>query len=1328
LSIPTSKPSTTGAKAALDGFEYQLNVSVLMALQLMLITKSATQITLEPANDEDLEVDLEPETPGRVQPKANMTEGYKLVVQVKLRNSGPWSIEAFKALLKHGKRRRPARQHLDDPNTRYLLISNADATGKARDLLVRGLEEWPEKRIFPPSLKSTLPHSPEGRVALWGGLAERFLDLEIGDILSTLLRVPQSRSADCRDRLKEEALQRMRGTTPGVWTREDLLDVIRSFGGYLASAPQLEAFVPPTNFNDLLNTLRRKNAVVVTGPSGTGKTWAALALVDQVKQRPSAPEVIQVNVNNGPSSTRTLTDTGPKLFYIEDPWGQNSLLGGSDIWTDQLPRLLRDAHAGQQFVITSRTDMLNQAKADKGLKPWSVVLDADQYRDGELKNIYNKRLELLPTNLQAKALDFRKGALDALETPYEVDLFFTHLADGPEPKEADQAFYRRILALAHRDAVEDVVVGYLDASDSTGASAIVWALLAARSQFDRNQLVNLSRQLRILDPPLADSIEKLVNRLVATRHLRQPGQTVSFSHPSVKAGFETHIKENLSRSEAVFASLISALTRLGGSQQKWSMETAARCLKSIIDLLSDINHTDLEFEIDDISSGLIDGWLEESLIDPQADFRSVLHLASDVGTTRSNPSELARWFIKSIRRGGQLFMKEWMPPIFDDDWYERISSDTRSFVIADRFVRERLPQDRDGFGEGLARKLDRIALGLTPAFTSAARKLVTSGFDGNVSTIAVGAVRDLEGYEPVLDAALEELTRINKFFEEDGKEQWRAIRDGECDEAHEEGYQTHHEDDGYAAGVFVETYVNQIRTLGQWQSLCGHPRVSEMGRAWADDIAKTAGSVSVEELRAVMATTRSGEYESRAWDAAREHWHPELAPDLEQRLLSNAEDDRLRVSLAYCAMTKSPSTLIRCFEQVCEPPSTFVQLLVDFHAASSLSPKKKRKRLLNKIKLSISEAGIEIFEALSTKKKPPTEVAEATLSLLCDAAEIVRPSVLKEIVPVMVVSGGTPAKTIRRWLLETTDYQFSQAAAQSAVAIEDDDLVWLALKHARAGAREVAINYLASKLPDPLPQSILNLCYDPSSLVRRALVNIISSRPHSNHYDTLLHLIDDNWSDSPAYHNEHASYPIATRAIAGIAKYERLPDDVGRRLLQIAERTDDRGLGIVALNTAAQCCGPDVRSNIWKLSFLDQPSWFRVDAVDSLIWAEVVEQEILDAISAKLILQLPPPLAASSSVLLAVHGQVDAVVKTMERIAHSSQSRALVLLGAYGLSDRDFDAAQCLLGLLGKNHLAQGLLNLTEDEKLPVSALDDLGPIRIRKVVREWLKEKFSED
>jgi hypothetical protein len=171
--------SSVGATAAQAGYEYQLNVSVLATLRLLLITKSATRITLEPANEEDLEADLAPNRPGRVTPRASLASGYKLVVQVKSRSGEPWSIEDFDRLLKHGKKRKPAKHHLDDPETRYLLVTNADAKGAARNLLVADFEEASDPTEFPVSLKSTLPNSPEGRVAIWGGLTEKLIEFEL---------------------------------------------------------------------------------------------------------------------------------------------------------------------------------------------------------------------------------------------------------------------------------------------------------------------------------------------------------------------------------------------------------------------------------------------------------------------------------------------------------------------------------------------------------------------------------------------------------------------------------------------------------------------------------------------------------------------------------------------------------------------------------------------------------------------------------------------------------------------------------------------------------------------------------------------------------------------------------------------------------------------------------------------------------------------------------------------------------------------------------------------------------------------------------------------
>lgn len=1321
-------PSAAGAKAALDGYEYQLDVSVFAALRLMLITKSATRITLEPTNEEDLEADLAPDTLGRVTPSAHVADGYRLVIQVKLRRTGPWTVSAVKALLNHGERRKPARLHLDDPDTRFLVVTNADATGEARGLLVDKLEDWPEPADFPKSLAKTLPKAPEGRLALWGVLGERWLDLEIGEILGVLLRVPDRRLADCRDQLRKDAQQRMRGTSPGVWTVEDLLGTIRGHGGYLASAPELEAFVPPANYQTMVDALEQLNAVVITGPSGTGKTLAAQALCALARERQSRLEVINVNVSNDPSSTRALIDTGPTLYYVEDPWGQYSLRGGAEAWTEQLPRLLREARTGHQYVVTSRTDMLSSAKADQDLKRWSVVLDADQYRDGKLAAIYDKHLDLLSTDLQAKAFDFRKDALNALETPLEVNLFFTGLADGPEASEADPAFYRRVLDSAHRDAVGNVVSRYLAAGDQAGASAVIWALLAARGQFDRSQLAVLQRQIRGVDRPLADALEKLVNRLVATRHLRQPVQMVSFAHPSVRAGFEAFLEETWGPSETALEHMIAALTQITGVQQGWALETAARALAVIDEFTAASNAPRVMFEADPVSRGVVDAWLEEGLLDSHSDFGALLQLASDVGTEGSTPSELARWFIKSVRRGGQVFLTTWKAPDFDDAWYRRVSADPWSAVIADRFVREQLPQDRDGFGDNFPTRLDRIATGLTPAYLAAAMRLVGTGFDRNVGAVAAGAIRDIAGYEAVLSAALDDLAELRRANDLTGPETWRSIEDGECNAAYEEGYRSGHEDDGYGSSELVDVYVNATISLGRWRYLAEHPRAAELARPWAQTIGRSNDKVSPHELRAVIAATRCSGDENDGWDAARQHWHKALSADLGERLAAGHLGQPVRDALVRCAFAALPEALADRIASLADSPGALVHLLVDLADAYRLASRRTRKRCLERVLAAASREVVEIFWALPRLAKDPHAVSSQALALLDRAAETAEPMVLNKIIPIMIASGATPLKTVERWLSETRDHQLARAAAEAAIVLDDDALVWRALSHPRADAREVAMRYLATTLADPLPKPLLEMAVDPGSRVRRGLVSILNKRLHPDHRQVLVGLIGDQWSDAEPHYDEAESYPLAREAACALGAYENLSDDIGDALLARAERTDDRLLGTEALRVAAQRCGPDIRRKIWVLATQSKPRWFCVDAIDALSTAPTVEADILEAITPERLLRMSAPLAASATVLIATHAPVEVAVRTVERVAQSNDRRALLLLGVSALADRDRSAATGLLDLLAPTHPARRLLDLPEGERLPATVLDDLGSIRVRRAVRVWYGETIEKE
>ena len=1321
-----AKRPLRGAAAAQAGFDYQLDVSILAALQLLLISNAATRLVLEPANEEDLEADLKPYVPGRVQPSATVAGGYKLVVQVKMDNGEPWSIEDFEALLKHGSDkkggRRKALHHLDDPNTRYLLVTNADAQGVARKLLVDGFEDIPDRASFPTSLRATLKASPEGRVAIWGKLTEKQLASDIREIMSDLLHVPKIEQQNLIDKLRLEARRRTRGSTPGLWTRDDLLATVRVHGGFLASSANLEHFVPPANFDEMLRMLNDKNAVVIRGPSGTGKTQAALKLCDIARRSDGALEVVTVGANNVPTSVRKVVNNGPTLFYVDDPWGQFSLSRGSEAWTEQLPSLLIKANPDHRFVITSRSDMMQSANVGESLDRWSVELDAEQYQNGQLREIHDNRMDQLPAVLQAKAYAFRNEVLNKLRTPFEIELYFDHIQDRAEVAEEDHTFLRRLLDLAQRDAVEHVVVKVLSSIDTCGTSAIIWALLAARGQFDRGQLHPLQRSLRRLDRPLGDDLERLANRMVAARHLRQPVRTVSFAHPSVRQGFEAFIKNNWGRSEAAIETLISALVQLPPSHRSWGMETAARVLE-VARMFAGRMDIDQSFEIDYSSQDAIDAWLDESLMNHDAKFAPLLELASEVGSDTSIPSRVARWLLKGTQRGASFFIRNWQPPIFDDAWYDTVSASPLAAKVAARFIREVLGFDQGNYGSGFPGRLDRFAPNLTAAYLDAARHMAGNRFDLNAEAVAAGAVRDLKGFESIVQVALDDLASIHQQHAQSGREEWRAIEDGERDHAVEEITQSSHEEDGYTSGVFIYAYIRQLRCEGCWMVIANHQRVTELLAAWAQELLTSPVSAGEDELRAILAAGKDTSDEPNIWAAVREHWCVALEPTVTARLGSVPSDVELLEELALTALKVAPNALTAAFQVNGEKADRQVTLLAAIQGARARLGKSGNARI-RRVTDALPIELREIFDAFPTSRRKACEVNGQTLSLLVSCASQLGPEALNFVVPVIIASGENASPAIAQWLNIANRKEHAVSATEAAIAIGDAALVGISLNHRRADARRAALLHLAQTFPDPLPPAVLAMAFDPSSRVRRALVSLLEERPHSHHTTTLLALIHDTWSSAEPQYDEPESFDIAQEAVIALASIGFLTDAVGDTLLDLANTTGDRKLSQLALTVAARCCSAGIQQKILKLVDVPQARWIRLDALDALAEADAIDPNIIEHMTPAILLSSPPILAAAAAHLVGTHAPAEKALKLFNRVASSNKRRALLLVGAIAMAERDRTTADRILDFLEPGHPARHLL--TTSEHLPSSILDDLGKVRLREAVRKRLRDRIA--
>jgi len=1324
--IADGTESDVGAPASLAGYEYQLDVSILACLRILLVNKSASRITLEPANAEDIEVELEEDDPGHVETMAQLGVAARLIMQVKLRGGGPWSINAFERLLRHGKRRKPAKDHLLDPDVRYVLVTNADVSGVARNLLVENFEEQPGHQDFPKSLRKVLPNSPDGRVAIYASLTPKLLEYEIGHILTTVLRVPIDRQAQCLAVLRDEAKRRMRGSSPGVWAYVDLLGTIRSHGGFLASVVELDAFVAPTNFPDMIRQLEKKSAVLISGSSGTGKTLTARALCDQARLRNGALDVVVVSPNSHPSSIRQLTQAGPKLFYLEDPWGQNRLRDGCETWVEQLPRMLRDAHPENQFVVTSRSDMLHGARAAEGLAPWSIELEADRYLNGGLAKIYDKRMDLLPPHLQSHALGFRQDVLRVLEKPLELDLFFAHILPGPSGNENDAQWLRRLIGLAHRDAVEGVVDRYLNTADTTGQSAVIWGVLAARGSFDRTQLIALMRSMRTDAPGVALGLEKLIDMMIAARHLRQPTTSIAFAHPSVRAGFERHLKNNWFSFEPAFDALLCALTTLPHPHGHWGMETAARMIGEGRRIVVGVEGGAFTFDVPAAAQTRIDGWLEEALLEPGADFPKLLQLASDVGSSASNPCELARWLLTTVRRGAAFFMDGWVEPNFSDAWYDQISQDPRSYPLAERFVRDLLPDERGSYGASFPIKLDRIATGLEGAYLDAAHKLVGMGHGPNTEAVMTGALRDLDASKAVLKQALDDLARLDAKRSKN-EEQWRAIDDGECDYELEAYAMFGEDDEGYASGVIAQCYVEAVRAAGKWEVLAEHSRSLAFSRYWARAIRDTdlAAPPNPAELTAMFAAAQANGCEDEAWDALRIHWHPHFREKLKQSLIVGALKMGGSPAAIACAVRVDQPLLAEVFFGL--PTScSRITFLCDVNGARSYYSRAQRVRMRLRL-LALGPAYREIALALLRGASRAALLSAQAVEVLREAAEAAPPRILAQIVPLLIAAGDAPAATIRRWLNETEEKDLAQAAASLAVEIKDEEAITLALQHHRADARVIALKFLAGQADPPFAANILALSRDPGQRVRRELVRAMKQKPHPEHFNVLLRLTKDSWSDAEPMYNEPDSFPIARESVTGLAAYAPLSEQVGIQLIELAGTTSDRALSQECLQVAA-CHGPlAARTNVLRMISNRARDWLSLDSLDALVFADVIEPELLVLFKAEWITMAEPALAASAVVLVCRHAPIQTAVALCERMAHSKADQSLAVLGAYFLHYRDPVAAQAILELLAEGHPVRALLAV-EEALLPPSVLDGLGDVKRQRWVRRWLSNRIAKE
>jgi energy-coupling factor transporter ATP-binding protein EcfA2 len=1305
MSNAIETPSSGGA--ALDGYIYQLEVSVWAALDLLLAKQVARQLVLEPASDEDLETDVADE-PGALAQDVEL-DSYRLVIQCKLRNTGPWKHGDLSRILAHGTHRKSARDRLqEDPRVRYLLVTNADVDGVAHPLKVGGLLQWPPHNAMPNEMSANLTDDAKGRIAILASLDAEKIDARTEKLLAERFKMPRSNIGSCRKDLNLEALSRMRGAGAGVWSREEIEAIIKRHGGAATDPALSDEFVRPTNWDELVSKLDTQHAVIITGPSGAGKTRSAKALLANLRHASAGIKVVRID--GGPEKIEGYMHERPIAFEIEDPWGRFRLEPDSVPWNDAINQLLRTAGPDRKFVITSRSDVLSESGPKSLRKKWLVELNEENYGKRERILLFERGLQALPRSLHAIVLRSRPNALSQLSTPLEIQRYFDLLADGMEENESEREYLSRCLSEALQESIEQAILNNVQKRGDWQWAAVTWGLFKARARQSFNVLPAIQAGLTSRDVKFEDGLEPYINFLIAGRNLRQTEPSLSYQHPRVELGLEIALNGRPELSSRTLRYLVETLLALDtGTLNDWGHEGAAHLVAACI------SQEKLDLNLTSQTQAQLDQWVGKRVSLPGPEFQDDLTLAAAVGSQNCLPAELARWLKHRPNKADNWFIHDWAPPPVSDQWYSTVSADPATQPICEAFIRRLLPSQHWHYPADFTKHVNRLAHGLAPAFRDAALSMVRQGATTNDDAVVMGALDDLPGFAPVVSAAVAYLAECSQ---PDNDDSWLAIANGEYDEDAEEHYAENLGEEGFTASVFLETYTKALRRRNGWIALRDHELLTDLAYYWLKAI-DGQSHVDDQECEALVKATMNTTAECKFWSYSTDNWRPVFSPYLLKRICDGHSDEIIRTAAARAFAHNMRSlrqeivkTILlrhdnrRLFELVLDLiPSGEDEEILLFDV---------QQELITSFPKNIADAALALLD-----KPPLRDVNIAHLEYLrsLDAGQNQR---LKLAQARALASYGVEVRDVISDALNAsyensnTAIDLALNALELAIQHEHWHLVEAALHHRFADVRERALIVLASRISGPFPEKLLSFAKDKGHRVRSALLQIIKSRNHPSHIHALLELTKDTWSKHGEYYYDDGDvdYPIAVESARCIRDQYKVDDQYVDTIIEIAKLSADTDVGRALLSAVIRKQSDAQTGKVIELALGNIAPLHRVAAGALMHDAKYLSLTAADRLTAKNLVEKIPHVAVPLTFVVGASSSPQLVISVAQTLAVSTSRKALLVPLLIGTLERENLSAKVadLLPLKLTDALGKALDN---NVKMSRDILNELGDVRI---------------
>jgi hypothetical protein len=1082
----------------------------------------------------------------------------------------------------------------DDPQSRYIFVTNEASAEALRPHEGAHLFDFPEVDALPPYARAdydgTAQASLAPRLVLLTGVTREVLDGRIGALLTQHGHVPISRHDDCLRDLREAARQRIAGAHGGRWTRSEVMEVLVRHGGSLAPTRDMDRYVRPKSFDAIKAQLDTAHAVVIAGPSGTGKTLTADIL--ELDLRRGRPPFDVIGEENGPGYIRrNLTRADPVLFHLRDPWGGNRLMPGADRWSGELPKLLDNAGPGRKFLITSRSDVLQSAghELTKELRPYIVSIEIEDYGPERLAQIYDGIAADLTGHAKHLAAQHRQRALAVLTRPYEVKRFLIALSreDGVKSRKVEQ-----IIADSQIEAISRVIADQIGA-DGAEAAAIIWAMLSARGAVARDIFAKFGRRLRSADPNLRPDIDGLIDFLVAGQNLRQDGAALAFYHPRVEDGLRLTFMRQPRDAEHTLSTAVDVLLAWDRPGEDWGLETGLNVLRATAKV------EELEFNLSPVTTQRLDQHLEAVALsaDKRADFEGALRDLARFGSEDHPPARLARVLIEGgPETEAVVFLERWRAPPLTEADISALRDDSRTQPMVERFIREVLPFSHRDYHAELIPLLERLAADLSEAFWDALDS--TAGPGGphdNIDVIVTGA---LTGDAPDYGRAIERFARseaeadawFEGFAQDSYEAQEHAVDADAADQITEEPGERYF---NAREGMKMVVRLRCKREGVTW--IAGHTYGKLLLYALGDLIAQRRQAPPIVELEFLLANA-DGWVRDHAWWAAERHWHDSLSSLLFEELarldIGNAAQRRRLVELAARHGRGDPvPDLIAVSRRV--PFARRLELVYDVVTAKldddpkgedgAAAKRAQAARLLQSFaadERGLAQALLEILTGgdirttASVLSEPSRHLLTATLTNA--SVDLTGP------LACLAAGAGVNIDEAAARLLSTDDAADGKVAIQALIIANGVDLrtkLRPALKHKRYPVRRGALRVLAVDATTDERTSLTAIACDHSADVRLAFAELMKEYHWPEAVGALVKLLRDrrNFASHAGVGTYWSKFSVARAAARALGAYEALPERTIDALLRAAQADSaDPFVACAALSALAEQDDPRI--------------------------------------------------------------------------------------------------------------------------------------------------------